>query len=113
MESDWPGADLPTHRRIALWVGRRLHRDYHCQIQVVWSGKVSYHIHFRINRRNLLREEAVAIQRCLTDRMERLVRKKFKLPKYVFDRTVTNRLDLVRLGGATRVHIKHKIVNNQ
>ena len=45
MESDWPGVDLSTHRRIALWVGNKLNRAYNCQVQIVWSGNVSYHIH--------------------------------------------------------------------
>jgi len=105
MESDTPGISLAEHREIALAVGARLHRKYRCQVQVVWSGNKSYHVHFRINRVDVVHAEAVALQKFLTKRMERWVRKKFGLPTFQFDHRVMGRLGLVRLGGGTRTEI--------
>ena len=41
------------------------------------------------------------------------MRRHFKLSKYVFDRTVTNKLELVRFGNAFRIQIGHKSVNRR
>ena len=111
MESDSPGIPLKQHKRIALYVGKQLHKRYRCQVQIVWSGNKSYHIHFRINRRNLVKQECVAIQQYLTVRMERHVRKRFKLPAFAFDRQVTNKLELVRFGDGIRLQVDPKSVN--
>jgi hypothetical protein len=108
MESDTPGISLQQHKAVALWVGKLLHKKFHCQVQVVWSGNKSYHVHFRLNRVDVVRAEAIALQTFLTERMEKLVRKKFSLPSFSFDRRVMGRLELVRLGGGTRVEIGGK-----
>lgn len=110
MESDYVGVTLSKREEIALKVGERLNKSYHCQVQVVWSGNKSHHIHFRINRRNMVDAEAKAIQKYLTDAMEVWVRKKYKIKEFTFDRKITNRLGLVRLGDGTRIQTGNKPV---
>jgi hypothetical protein len=111
MESDDLRIGRTRHKKIALFVGKRLHRKYRCQVQVVWSGNKSYHVHFRIHRHDVVRAEAIAIQKVLTLEMERRVRRRFGLPDFCFDRAVMMRLELVRLGGGTRVEIDGKPVS--
>lgn len=110
MESDYDDISLAAREQIALKVAKRIHHKYRCQVQVVWSGNKSYHVHFRVNRRNLVLAEAKAIQRVLTEEMEEWVRKRFNLPHFVFDRKVTNRLELVRLGDGVRIQTGSKSV---
>lgn len=110
LESDDDTVPLAVHRNIALFVAKRLHRKYHCQVQVVWSGNKSFHVHFRIHRRDLSKAEAVAIQKLLTNRMQRRVRNKFNLPNFAFDQRVAGNLGLVRLGGGTRIQIDRQPV---
>lgn len=111
MESDWPEIDLATHRRIARWVARQIHRRFGCQVQVVYSGSKSFHVHFRINRKHVLPAEAVAIQKEITARAERWVRRKFDLSGFVWDSQVAGKLGLVRLGGGTRIQTGYARVN--
>jgi len=110
MESDYEKIPLAEREKIAIRIGRILNKKYHCQVQIVFSGNKSYHIHFRINRRNMVVAEAKAIQKYLTERMERTVKKKMELPDFVFDSRVKGRLELVRLGGGTRIQTKGKNV---
>lgn len=111
MESDDESLSGDQHRNIAVWIGERLHEKFGCQVQVVFSGNRSFHIHFRINRRNVTVAEAKAIQGVVTDRAQDWVRERFKLPDFAWDARVRGRLELVRLGGGTRIQVGNSRVD--